>query len=205
MAALTEHTMVSCSTDCTLRVYDVDHGTCVQVLEGHTEAVTAVDTVAGVFVVSASHDKSLRIWDAGDGTCLRTLFGHTRAARCVALADSRTVVSGGADKVCGAHVGAMPNQHRPLHCVGCMACSNAEHPPANTKTAVRKSCLVCSVVLCGAVRCGAVRCGAVRCGAVRCGAVAVHLLLVEEDTPMRPNTFPLVLVPFHFPSAVRRS
>lgn len=72
--------LVSGSFDCTLRVWDVDSGECVRVLEGHEGWVTCVCVVDVVGdggedgggaavqrVVSGSYDKTLRVWDVVAG------------------------------------------------------------------------------------------------------------------------------------------
>ncbi len=91
---------VSASWDKTLRVWDLERGTCVTVLEGHTAAVIHVALHAdGRRAVSASWDKTLRVWDLERGTCLATLKGHTKGVNHVALhADGRRAVSASWDK-----------------------------------------------------------------------------------------------------------
>ena len=67
---------VSASDDGTLRVWDLEKGTCLRVLEGHTSGVTGVSvTPDGRRAVSAVGypDHTLRVWDLETGACLRVL------------------------------------------------------------------------------------------------------------------------------------
>ena len=62
---------VSGSHDKTLRVWDVETGQCLSILEGHTSGVYAVSlTPDGRRAVSGSGDKTLRVWNVESGQCL---------------------------------------------------------------------------------------------------------------------------------------
>ena len=70
-------TLVSASWDKTLKIWDVESGTCKTTLEGHSGMVFACDFAPhGKTIVSASEDKTVRIWDVESGKCQRTLKGH---------------------------------------------------------------------------------------------------------------------------------
>ncbi len=63
----------------------------VLVLQGHTDAVTAVAVTSdGTRAVSASHDMTLRIWDLATGKALATLQGHTKSLLAVAVTSDGT-------------------------------------------------------------------------------------------------------------------
>jgi WD40 repeat protein len=67
-----EH-IVSGSWDKTLKVWDLDTGSLLRSLEGHTGSVNAmVVTPDGEHIVSASLDKTLKVWDLANGTLLTT-------------------------------------------------------------------------------------------------------------------------------------
>ncbi len=91
---------VSGSDDETLRVWDLETGTCLLVLEGHTGRVLSVSvTPDSRYAVSASDDKTLRVWDLETGTCLLVLEGHTGRVSSVSVTpDSRYAVSASDDK-----------------------------------------------------------------------------------------------------------
>ena len=66
-----EGIVVSGGNDCTVRVWDSSLGTCIRVLEGHTDWVTCVLHVGGTGIVSGSSsdmDGCIRIWDFKKGT-----------------------------------------------------------------------------------------------------------------------------------------
>jgi WD40 repeat protein len=68
--------VVSGSNDKTVRVWDVDTGACLRVLEGYTGWVQSVALHAdGRRVVSGSWDKTVRVWDVDTGACLGTWPG----------------------------------------------------------------------------------------------------------------------------------
>jgi len=91
---------VSGSTDKTLRVWDLESGQCLRVLEGHSGSVRSVSvTLDGRWAVSGSRDNTLRVWDLESGACLHTLEGHTYGVYAVALTtDGKRAVSVSRDK-----------------------------------------------------------------------------------------------------------
>ena len=86
--------------DHTVRVWDLQSGTCERVLEGHTDTVfgVAVDP-AGRRAVSASNDQTVRVWDLQSGACERVLEGHTSMVFGVAVDPAgRRAVSASGDQ-----------------------------------------------------------------------------------------------------------
>ena len=64
--------------DGTVRLWDVETGRCLRVLEGHTDYVWSVAwSVDGRRALSGSNDNTVRLWDVETGRCLRVLEGHT--------------------------------------------------------------------------------------------------------------------------------
>ena len=98
---------VSMGNDKTIRVWNVETGECVQVLEikgctpeGHTigthDVALAMD---GRRAVTADWFYILRVWDLDSGSCLHTLKGHTDEVNGVAVTvDGRWAVSASDDK-----------------------------------------------------------------------------------------------------------
>jgi WD40 repeat protein len=98
LAVLPEGLVVSGSYEGVLRVWDVESGQALQVLEGHPSGVTALAVLEGRRVVSASNDGTLRVWDLESGKTIQVLEGHSSRVDAVAVLDSRRVVSGSFDR-----------------------------------------------------------------------------------------------------------
>ena len=93
-------TIISASTDNTLKLWDVANGRELRTFKGHELGVQAVAFApdGGTFV-SGGGDKTLRLWDAESGRELRTLTAHDKPINAVAFSpDGRTVASGSDDK-----------------------------------------------------------------------------------------------------------
>ncbi len=90
---------LSSSDDNTIRLWDLDDGRCLSVLEGHSDRVLSVawshdDRRA----LSASTDNTIRLWDLDDGRCLRVLEGHSDSVWSVAWShDDRRALSASYD------------------------------------------------------------------------------------------------------------
>ena len=91
---------LSGSSDNTVRLWDLERGECVKVLEGHTNWVRSVALTAdGKKGLSGSLDNTVRMWDLERGACVKVLEGHTRFCGSVALtADGVKGLSGSKDK-----------------------------------------------------------------------------------------------------------
>jgi hypothetical protein len=72
--------LVSGGFDETIRLWDMQRGTCHREIAAHSEAVTSLDFCAdGTMIASSSYDGLIRLWDTNAGLCLRTLQ-HTDQA-----------------------------------------------------------------------------------------------------------------------------
>ena len=89
----------------TLRVWDVESGRCVRILEGHSSDIRAVAiapdgrlAVSGGWDLVESKDNTLRVWDVERGQCLHELPGHREGIRALAISpDGRLAVTGSSD------------------------------------------------------------------------------------------------------------
>lgn len=101
--------VVSGSSDKTVRIWDLNSGTCCQVLEGHTACVRAVArhpdskrmvSAGGEYgVPQARRGCNLKVWDSTTGECLLTLNEHDAMVNTVAFhSDGCRLVSGSSDK-----------------------------------------------------------------------------------------------------------
>jgi WD40 repeat protein len=94
VAMLLSGEVVSGSADCTLKVWDVKTGKCLETLKGHTGRVWCVAVLPSGEVVSGSYDRTLKVWDANTGKCLKTMEEHGGWVLCVSVFPSGEVVSG---------------------------------------------------------------------------------------------------------------
>ena len=77
--------MASGSFDNTIKVWNVDNGTCEKTLKGHQASVTVLAQVGLNQLASGAGDKSIKIWDLESGACVKTLTGHSDYIRALAL------------------------------------------------------------------------------------------------------------------------
>ena len=87
--------VVTGSGDRTAKIWDLNTGTLLHTLVGHTSLIGSV-AVAGDKVVTGSYDNTAKIWDLNTGTLLHTLAGHTGAIYSVAITGDK-VVTGSSD------------------------------------------------------------------------------------------------------------
>jgi len=96
--------VLTTSSDCTAKVWNVLTGECILTISGHTAAVNAACATPDLkWVATASDDGTAKVW-AVDGVMQTamlsfTLEGHERPVHSVAFShDGRSVVTGGADR-----------------------------------------------------------------------------------------------------------
>lgn len=99
------NTLVSCSSDQTIRLWDIASGHPLHALTGHVNSVYAIavselaDRDAGrqVVIVSAGDDGTIRLWDLETGECWQEFQSHTAAARSVAWHPRDPLIASGGD------------------------------------------------------------------------------------------------------------
>jgi GTPase SAR1 family protein len=79
-----------------VRLWDLESGRCLQVLEGHSDTIYSTAwSPDGRHALSGSEDSTVRLWDLESGRCLRTLAGHHGIVYSVAWSpDGRQALSG---------------------------------------------------------------------------------------------------------------
>jgi len=93
-----EDQMASGCRDMTVRLWDVETGTCLHILTEHTDEVNCVAySPQGDQIASASDDKTIRFWDSATGECLRILIGHSDVVLCVAYAPNGKQIASGSE------------------------------------------------------------------------------------------------------------
>lgn len=71
-----ENMFASSSFDNTIRVWCLEEGSCLNVLEGHTQRCHNIFFTPGGQVITPSLDETIRVWDGKTGECLKALKGH---------------------------------------------------------------------------------------------------------------------------------
>lgn len=77
--------LASAGQDNDVRIWDTVLGTCVQVLSGHSGAVTAVRFGGAGFIFTSSKDRTCKMFRAQDGSLCRTFSGHAHWVNNLAL------------------------------------------------------------------------------------------------------------------------
>ncbi|KAI5181482.1 transducin (beta)-like 1 [Nematocida sp. AWRm80] len=99
--ALRHHkeTIVSCSDDRTLRLWQFNNPTPLATLTGHTKEIYSID-ISNETVASGSFDSTVKLWDITKQKLLSTLESHTKSIYTVAFSkDSTLLASGGLDSI----------------------------------------------------------------------------------------------------------
>jgi hypothetical protein len=93
--------VLSGSSDCTMRLWDIASGQCLRVFVGHSGWVYSVCLSADrCWALSASADHTVRLWDVANGQCLHTFEEHKDVAHAVHLsADGCWAITGSWDHV----------------------------------------------------------------------------------------------------------
>ena len=90
---------ISGSNDRTIKIWDLEEGTCLKTLRGHTGAVVCLVLTEGGQLISGSYDKTIKIWDLTTGTCLNTRQGHVAGVTSLILTKKGQLISGDSFKM----------------------------------------------------------------------------------------------------------
>jgi len=87
--------LVIASGDNPARLWDLESGQTLRMLEGHTSIVGAVAvTPDGRCAVSASWDQTLRLWDLESGEEIASFTGEKGMCSCAIAPDGQTIIAG---------------------------------------------------------------------------------------------------------------
>ncbi len=92
--------LVSCGADKTIRLWELETGSCKKTLLGHEGKVYKVRfSPDGNIIASCSEDRTIKLWDTHSGECKRTLRDHTSQVWDICFHPSgRTLISGSDDQ-----------------------------------------------------------------------------------------------------------
>ena len=92
-------TLVSASSDRTIKLWSLDTGELIDTLNGHSEAVFCVAiSPDSQTIVSGDYDYKIKVWNLETRELIRTLTGHVGQVLSVAISpDGKTLVSGSID------------------------------------------------------------------------------------------------------------
>ena len=66
--------IISCSDDCSIRLWNIQEGICLKTFVGHTEPVTKVVYFNEDVLCSISEDQRLKFWHVDERYCRKTLY-----------------------------------------------------------------------------------------------------------------------------------
>jgi predicted Zn finger-like uncharacterized protein len=92
--------VISGSSDGTIRLWEISTGKCLRILKGHTGDILALCTNEdGCLALSGGKDSTIRLWNLSTGNCEQIFEGHTNEVYSVCISrDSRWMLSGGCDE-----------------------------------------------------------------------------------------------------------
>jgi len=89
--------MISASEDCTLKVWDVESGSCLATLRGHCQTVWRVAVSPDCkLVASGAADNTVRLWDLASKQCIQEL-PHPDCVAAVAFSPEGSSLAVGCD------------------------------------------------------------------------------------------------------------
>ncbi|KAF2640983.1 WD40 repeat-like protein [Massarina eburnea CBS 473.64] len=77
--------LVSGGCDRDVRVWNLENGSSVHTLRGHTSTVRCLKMSDSKTAISGSRDTTLRVWDLERGACKHVLVGHQASVRCLEI------------------------------------------------------------------------------------------------------------------------
>lgn len=86
--------LASGSEDGTITVWNANGAEVVVVLEGHSDAVSALAALGAESLASGSWDETIKIWSLPEGRCVNTLEGNQGLVVCLAALSGQRLASG---------------------------------------------------------------------------------------------------------------
>jgi len=95
LVELSNRVLASASDDTTIRIWNLTLGSCIRVLQGHSELVT-ITALSDGNLASGSLDGTLKVWDCITGECILTRFAYRRVFSIEEM-DDGSIVTGGSN------------------------------------------------------------------------------------------------------------
>ncbi|KAG0004935.1 hypothetical protein BGZ65_012365 [Modicella reniformis] len=92
------HVAITGSRDATVRVWDIQTGAIILLLQGHRDSVRCMD-VHEDLLISGSYDCTARIWNLHTGECVAVLQGHFQQIYSIAF-NGEYIITGSLDSTC---------------------------------------------------------------------------------------------------------
>jgi WD40 repeat protein/transcriptional regulator with XRE-family HTH domain len=87
-------TVLTGSTDHTLKLWEVETGNCLHTFVGHTDGVRSVTfSPDGKTIASGSIDRTIKLWQMDSGDCWQTLIGHQRMIQALAFSPDGSMLT----------------------------------------------------------------------------------------------------------------
>jgi WD40 repeat protein/transcriptional regulator with XRE-family HTH domain len=87
-------TVLTGSTDNTMKLWDVSTGNCLQTFLGHTDGVRSVAySPDGKTIASGSIDRTIKLWQISDGQCWQTLTDHKAMILALAFSPDGSILT----------------------------------------------------------------------------------------------------------------
>lgn len=85
--------LISSSADRTIKIWDMNSGSCIQTLKAHHDSVFHIELISENELASCSSDTTIKIWDLNTGECIRT-FNDIFSLLCLKKLSPTELVSG---------------------------------------------------------------------------------------------------------------
>jgi WD40 repeat protein len=89
--------LVSGSRDGVVKIWDLQTGSCIKTLGGHTAYVYYLQVLSASEFVRTSYDATIKIWDLQTNTCIKIFQGHHSAVCCLQVLPTGKLISGSND------------------------------------------------------------------------------------------------------------
>lgn len=86
--------LVSASRDCTLKLWDISTGSCLQTWRGHTHGIESIaNSLDEPILASGSEDGTVKLWNRHTGQCLKTLHHTPDPIRALAFSPNGQILA----------------------------------------------------------------------------------------------------------------